>query len=475
MRRETDGSSRPSGLSRRRLLAGIGGIGAVGMASGLGTGAYLADRETFSNNTFGAGTVELLVNGTATDGTVDVDVSGIDRGDSGRKRFDVGARTNPVRVWLATECVPSDALSRALEVDLRAGNVSLTGGYRPLADVRADLLTGERIDDGCLAFEDTIPVDVYWRLPADAPDAAANTSTSLTFLLYAEQCRHVDEPNAVGPASLDEASAAASNPFAGRVCDEAEDCPECVEFGKADDIESTLAVGDVIPLSELPAGVDAHEIEITGIETKDDGEAVGAAFVLRPTDGTPGPAICAVEIKGAKGTARYQIDPSPETGEILFAPLNANNGKRYGVSNIVVSVCVRDDDTPDDPETDLECVVCDEGTGVSLATLDVRYRGAGDATVSVVSTKGNTGGELFVGTVSQGDVFTLDGKDVERPGRGTDRLGPEVEIGIEGEQRPVAIHVSCSQPLAVGDVYGDFEIAAGTTTSGEPLCGSEEN
>ena len=470
-----DGAGRPSGLSRRQLLAGIGGVGAVGMASGLGTGAYLADRETFSKNTFGSGTVELLVNGATTDGTVNVDVSGIDRGDSDRERFEIGAQTNPVRVWLATECVPSDALSRALEVDLRAGNASLTGGYRPLADVRGDLLTGERIDDGCLDPDDTIPVDVDWRLPADSPDSVADESTSLTFLLYAEQCRHVDEPNAVGPASLDEASAAASNPFAGRVCDETDDCPDCVEFGKADDIESTLAVGDVIPLSELPAGVDAHEIEITGVETKDDGEAVGAAFVLRPTDGTPGPAICAVEIKGGKETARYQIDPSPETDEILFAPLKANNGKRYGISNILVSVCVRDDDTLDDPETDPECVVCDEGTDTSLATLDVRYLGADDATVSVVSTKGGTSGELFAGTVSRGDVFTLDGKDVDRPGKGTDRLGPEVEISVEGEQRPVAVHVSCSQLLAVGDVYGDFEIAGGTTTGGEPLCGSEAN
>lgn len=49
-----DGAGRPSEMSRRRLLAGIGGIGAAGMASGLGTGAYLSDRETFPNNGFGA-------------------------------------------------------------------------------------------------------------------------------------------------------------------------------------------------------------------------------------------------------------------------------------------------------------------------------------------------------------------------------------------------------------------------------------
>jgi len=333
MSRDAGGSARPSGLSRRRLLAGIGGIGAVGMASGLGTGAYLADRETFRDNAFGAGTVELLVNGALTDGTVAVDVSGIDRGHSGRERFDVGAQTNPVRVWIASECVPSDALSRALEVDLRVDDASLTGGYGPLADVRDELLTGERIDGGCLDPEDTVAVDVRWRLPADVPDSLANDSTSLAFLLYAEQCRHVDEANAAG-----------SNPFAGRVCGDAEDdCPACVEFGKADDIEATLAVGDVLPLVDLPAGVGAHEIEITAVETKDDGEAVGAAFVLRATDSTPGPAVCAVEIKGGPETERHELDPaSSETGVTLFAPLNTGNGERYGISNIVVFVCARE-------------------------------------------------------------------------------------------------------------------------------------
>ena len=330
---DVGGSSRPSGVSRRRLLAGIGGIGAVGMASGLGTGAYLADRETFPNNGFGAGTVELLVNGAVTNGTVAVDVSGIDRGDSGRERFDVGAQTNPVRLWLASECVPSDALARVLEVDLRVDDASLTGGYSPLADVRDDLLTGERIDGGCLDPDDTVAVDVYWRLPADAPDSAANDSTSLAFLLYAEQCRHVGEADAAG-----------SNPFADRVCEDGEDdCPACVEFGKADDIEATLAVGDVLPLVDLPSGVDAHEIEITAVETKDDGEAVGAAFVLRAADSTPGPAVCAVEIKGGPETERHEIDPvSSATGEVLFAPLNTGNGERYGISNIVVFVCARE-------------------------------------------------------------------------------------------------------------------------------------
>jgi len=99
-----DGAGRPSEMSRRRLLAGIGGIGgAAGMASGLGTGR-ISDRETFPNNGFGAGEVELVVNDTVSDGTFAVDVSEINRGHDGTERFDIEVRTNPVRVWLATDC-----------------------------------------------------------------------------------------------------------------------------------------------------------------------------------------------------------------------------------------------------------------------------------------------------------------------------------------------------------------------------------
>jgi len=465
-----DGAGRPSGLSRRRLLAGIGGVGAVGMASGLGTGAHLADRETFADNVFGAGSVELIVNEAVTDGTFAVDVSDIDRGHGGTETFDIEVRTNPARVWLATDCPSAgDALADAIEVDVVVDRESVTDGYRPLAEVERELVAGERIDAGCLGPDDRVTVEVNWRLPGDAPDEVAGEATDLTFRLYAEQCRHVAE-----------ADAAASNPFADRVCEGSDDdCPACVEFGKADDVEAALAVGDVLPLTELPAGVGAHDIEITAVETKDDGEAVGAAFALRGPDGAPGPAVCAVEIKGGPGTERYEIDPAaPETGEVLFAPRKPDSDERHGISHIVVSVCSGDDGDGGDDSSD--CVVCDD-EAVSLASLDVRYRGDDDASVTAVSTGGNTGGTLFEGTLAPGGAFTLFGSDVIRGGNagngnaGTDKLGPEVEIAVDGGV-PISLHVSCSELLAVGMRFGDgdlFEVAGGTTTDGESLCDSE--
>ncbi|MFW6318536.1 MAG: SipW-dependent-type signal peptide-containing protein, partial [Halorubrum sp.] len=214
MTRDANGQGRPSGLSRRRLLAGIGGVGAVGMASGVGTGAYLADRETFTNNGFAAGSVELIVNDAVSDGTVAVDVSGIDRGDDGDETFVIEVQTNPARIWLATDCPdPEDDLARALEVDVLVDGESVADGYRSLADIRRDLVSGERLDADCLDPDDPVMVDVRWRLPGNAPDAVAGQETDLTFRLYAEQCRHVSETDAEQ-----------SNPFATRECDE----PACV-------------------------------------------------------------------------------------------------------------------------------------------------------------------------------------------------------------------------------------------------------
>ena len=341
----------PSGLSRRRLLAGIGGVGAVGMASGLGTGAYLADRETFRDNIFGAGEVGLTVNDELTDGAVTVGPFAVDRttfdGRPDPERFEIGASANPVRVWLGTRCPDGNPLGDALEVEVVVDGESLTDGYRPLVEVKRLLATGRRIDDGCLeAGPDggSIAVEVAPYLPADSPDVGGE-ETDLTVRLYAEQCRHVTEAAANAPGT---------NPFADIVCEGSEaDCLECVELGKADFGEST-ASGDVLPLEMLLDGAGPHEIEVTEIETKDDGEVVGVAFALRDADGNPGPDMCTLAIKGGpdRDPESVGIDPvSSETGAVVFAPLNPVNGKRYGISNVTVGVCAGEDEHGDGNET----------------------------------------------------------------------------------------------------------------------------
>ncbi|WP_080509974.1 SipW-dependent-type signal peptide-containing protein [Halorubrum saccharovorum] len=49
------------GLSRRRLLGGLGAIGLASAGAGLGTTAYFSDEETLANNDLTAGTLDLGV------------------------------------------------------------------------------------------------------------------------------------------------------------------------------------------------------------------------------------------------------------------------------------------------------------------------------------------------------------------------------------------------------------------------------
>lgn len=49
------------GLSRRRVLGGIGAIGVASAGAGLGTSAYFSDTESFVNNILEAGQLDLLV------------------------------------------------------------------------------------------------------------------------------------------------------------------------------------------------------------------------------------------------------------------------------------------------------------------------------------------------------------------------------------------------------------------------------
>ena len=49
------------GLSRRKLLAGLGAVGVASAGAGLGTTAYFSDTESFDGNTLTAGQLDLLV------------------------------------------------------------------------------------------------------------------------------------------------------------------------------------------------------------------------------------------------------------------------------------------------------------------------------------------------------------------------------------------------------------------------------
>jgi len=57
----TDKANNSIGLSRRKMLAGLGAIGVASAGAGLGTTAYFSDQESFEGNTITAGELDLSV------------------------------------------------------------------------------------------------------------------------------------------------------------------------------------------------------------------------------------------------------------------------------------------------------------------------------------------------------------------------------------------------------------------------------
>ena len=108
------------GLSRRKMLVGLGAVGVASAGAGLGTTAYFNDTETFENNTLTAGSLDLVVNYDASydsDGTVVnqaetaageqdgtpagmfYDLEDVKPGDSGEVKFCFEIVDNPSYMW----------------------------------------------------------------------------------------------------------------------------------------------------------------------------------------------------------------------------------------------------------------------------------------------------------------------------------------------------------------------------------------
>lgn len=215
-------------LSRRQVLAAVGGIGAVGAVAGAGTGAYLSDRERVTT-TIATGAIAIDVDCDAcaiVDDQLSFVFDGIDRGESDTIAMAFTVETNPARLWLRTTCPPaSDPLGDALSLELDVDGDTIAAGS--LSAVARSLATGVQLDD-CIEPGRPIDLELTWELPAHVPDSLAGKTTAFTAELAAEQCRHVD-------------SEGARNPFAGAApCDEPLDCVSCPRQGGERIAEATF-------------------------------------------------------------------------------------------------------------------------------------------------------------------------------------------------------------------------------------------
>ena len=206
-----------TGVSRREVLASLGGIGVAGAVSGAGTYALLSD-DASSGGTISAGT--LTVSG-GNGRELSFSVRNIDRGGDGDRQLGVVVDTNPAWLWLGSDdCPPvADPLGDALLVTLRWDGTPVASGT--LSSVRRSLRGGVLLGGSCTTPGKTIELELVWELPEDAPDGAAHKETAVEFRLVAEQCRHNGDPQ---------------NPFAGATpCDEPPTDDRCVPCPRGDE------------------------------------------------------------------------------------------------------------------------------------------------------------------------------------------------------------------------------------------------
>ncbi len=250
------------GLSRRRLLGGIGAIGVASAGAGLGTTAYFSDQERFEGNTLTAGTLAVNV----TQRIVTVDQDGIGPDEQAWMEAGDGAAVVTTDPIVIEDAKPGDEYEVCWEVELEGNpglamvsvdNVSdLTGAEAEMVfaddlydvDDDEDMVTlgeaaeavatltlcdedsgeptGEELDifegslgdllatladglavpsgeeDGedvfCHDTECPVELCVKIEIPTDVGNELQGATSSFDLEVYAEQCRHNDVETFMG-------------------------------------------------------------------------------------------------------------------------------------------------------------------------------------------------------------------------------------------------------------------------------------
>lgn len=342
-------------LSRRGLLGALA-VGSVGSLAGHNAVALLSDREGMATE-LTTGLVDIAVEYwqdvgsdgpdlTAPDGvgdgtTLASHVEGLSTGEPVRDLFrislpqDRGGTNNPARIWLRIHCPEATTLGELLTVTLSysdadgtAGPTIASGSLREVADTLREgvrLAESPPVDEsGCIT--DELFVLAEYELAA----YVGSESVALPLDIRAVQCRNTDGTRNPFGASADEP------------CPPGYSCDCCWMIGKVE-VDTELEVGESYPFDEGLAG---YGIDVTA--TDGDG---GVAFALVADEETPLLPLCAVDVKG--GSEPYEHYPRSgdvfgfdttvldgTTDGLVYTPVNDNNGTNYGISNIVVRVCV---------------------------------------------------------------------------------------------------------------------------------------
>lgn len=371
-----------AGMSRRQLLAAMTAVGATGGLVGVSTGASLFDRERL-NGTFVAGVVDLGIMHSVNDGperytdgsTVSLELGELEPGSENGGHADLrlvlpdtgsdAAPNNPAYPWFRPSCIDAsgglvDDLRVSLQyVDCATGDVGAV--VFPWGSLRSFVETfreGFALDgrarpnrqpgnQACLDDPLCLRLDYYL-----ASDFEGKGATQVDIDFVAVQCRNHE---------------GTENPFAGspgRLCDG----PDyhgvsfievwgdiggtCTKLGKLE-LSAAYATncGAVLDVTgddgdpsndpdtigenyivegtyDLPVDDDCedtgYDLHVTGTATETGGsETVAVAFELLNDDGSAGPDLCTVVVKGGSGTTVYD-DPADFDGNatagLLYAP-----------------------------------------------------------------------------------------------------------------------------------------------------------
>ncbi|WP_436901355.1 hypothetical protein [Halovenus halobia] len=349
-------------MTRRRILAALAAAGGAGALTGSTASALLREREQGSLE-LTTGLVDLVIdywensagtlNPASPDGTIDGTQLAVPlAGDSSRTVFRLSlpqseSPNNPASLWLKTDCPEGTTLAEAMQVTLSYATADGTpttqiasGSLRAVANA---LRTGTRLDGDPTTPEiDCLTDELYLTIESDLGPYVGSETVSLPLSLVATQCRNTDPEENPFPADAIDAR-----------CRPAYSCDCCWTIGKVE-VESGLHRGRTYGFDEGLAG---YAIRVTDT----DGDS-GVAFELVTTgNDVPRLPLCDVTIKGGPPDIHYPrrndafgFDTSTLDGAIdglIYAPENANNGGRYSISYILVSVCaptLADGGCPDD-------------------------------------------------------------------------------------------------------------------------------
>jgi predicted ribosomally synthesized peptide with SipW-like signal peptide len=187
-------------LSRRKILAGLGAVGAAGAGAGLGTSAFFSDEESFDGNVITAGELDLAVgyysywdqgiagsgsvSGSLDGESVSAELSDVKPGDSGLVTFCPVVENNDAYLWLCgavTSNAENGQTEPEADVDETGGdpgegngeladNIAVTATYCEVGDLGEDgEFTPEdvtRIGDA-VAFEGTLSEMLQSGIPLD--------------------------------------------------------------------------------------------------------------------------------------------------------------------------------------------------------------------------------------------------------------------------------------------------------------------